>query len=323
MNSQATLVLSTHRPETVLPAQRLMERHDAVILEEPPDHRFSLMLSGELSIDDYLEDLDLEYPEFGQRMSATLCDLYSAGKRLYQVEPFLETLLWVHDLFAEGGGPEDLKAGTDPYRVHAAERDATAALLDYYRISVRGTFEETIDAVKGFARADARRFLLRDRMRADAIVKVLIHPGAYYIEAGHIHYALWRELKRRLPVTYPLTLKFLMADAMREMGYRGHLYGPGDLLTLLYLFHPDRSCAEEDHLAARALIYIKLIAKEEMVDTTDPYPHSRDELECGALVRNLSLEDCRRLFSVIRREPTDIARARFQHYLKKQRIPNH
>ena len=318
MKSKAVVALSNHRPECLDPAVQLMERHDVLILEEPRDHRFQGMLTGELAIDEYLETLDLEYPEFSRRMSEMLRELHGAGKTLYQVEPFLEKLIEIHEMFADGGTPADLKVGSDLHKVYAAERDATAALLQFYGRSVRGTIEETVDAVKRFARADAQRFMLRDRMRADAVVEVLHRPGTVYIEAGQIHYPLWRELKRRLPAGYPLSVKFLMSDAVRELGFRGHLYGPGDLLTLIYLFHPNRSSREEDLLAARALIYNKLIVKEEIAESTDPYPHTRDELETAATVRNLDLEDCRRLFPLVRRASTDTARDMVSHYLKRK-----
>ena len=315
MKSRATLVLANHRPETVLPAKRLMESHDAVILEEPPDDRFQQMLSKELSINSYLDKLDLEYPEFSRRMAKTLLELYDTGKRLYQIEPFLEKLIEIHELFAEGGNPSDLKAGTVLHQVYEAERHATAALLAFYRASLLGTFEETLKTVRSFARADARRFILRDRMRAHEIAARVFCPGAYYIEAGQIHYFLWRELKQSLPADYPLTIKFLMDDAVRDMGLQGHWYGPGDVLTLLYMFHPKRNSREDDLLAARALIYNKLIIKEEFFETTEPYPHTRDELETAATVRNLSLEDCRRLFPVMRRASTDKAREVVRRYL--------
>lgn len=44
--STATLVLANHRPETLPAAQRLLARHDAIILEEPPDPQFLPMLTG-------------------------------------------------------------------------------------------------------------------------------------------------------------------------------------------------------------------------------------------------------------------------------------
>lgn len=318
MKSGATLALANHRPESIGPAKKLMARHDGVILEEPPDDRFRQMLSGDLGIDDYLQSLDIEYPEFGRRMSHTLRELHEAGKKLYQVEPFLEKLLEIHELFADGGSPADLKMGTDSHRVYTAERNATAALLDFYRVSVSGGFSAVLEAVKRFARVDAQRFFLRDRMRADAIAEMLTGRGRFYIEAGPIHYPLWSELKRRLPADYSLALRFLMTRPVREMGYRRHLYGPGDLLTLLYRFHPNRSHRGEDSLAARALVYNKLIAKEEIVETSDPFPHTRDELETDALVRHLSREDCGRLFPVIRRANTDTAREMVRHYIRRK-----
>ncbi|WP_373500618.1 hypothetical protein [Desulfococcus sp.] len=315
MRSRATLVLSNHRPEAVAPAQALMARHDAVILEEPPDPGFQPMLSGRLGIDAYLETLDLEYPEFGRRMSEILRELHRAGKRLYQVEPFLERLIEIHEHFADGGRPADLKPGTDLHQVYAAEREATAALIDFYEVSVQGTFEETVTAVKRFARSDADRFALRERMRAGAIVAALADGGSFYIEAGQMHYPLFRELRHGLPPGHELSVTFLMADAVRGMGFRRHLYGPGDLLTLLYRFHPDRVLPEEDLLAGRALIYSKLIAKEEITATADPYPHTRDELETDAVVRRLDMADCRRLYPVIRRAATATAREMVRHYL--------
>lgn len=139
--------------------------------------------------------------------------------------------------------------------------------------------------------------------------------GTYHIEAGPIHYPLWRELKERLPPDATLTVKFLMADAVRDMGLRGHPYGPGDLLTLLHRFHPDRSSPREDLLAARALIYNKVIAKEEIAEDAEPYPHIRDELMAADTVRGLSLTDCRRLFPLIRRASTATARETVRRYL--------
>jgi len=54
--------------------------------------------------------------------------------------------------------------------------------------------------------------------------------------------------------------------------------GPGDILTLNYAFN---SGLEEDLanlLAARSLIYIKLIQKEEMIPGPSDASHSEDEV---------------------------------------------
>jgi hypothetical protein len=319
MTTRATLVLANHRPETLPAARRLMARHDAIILEEPPDPRFKPMLDGQIAIDTYLEDQDLEYPEFSRRMTDLLRESHHVGKRLYQIEPFIAHLLAIHERFADGQRPADLPAGTAIEQVYQAEREATARLIDFYQVSTSGGFSDTLTAVKRFARADAERFGLRDRMRAEAMVDVLTQPGRIYIEAGQIHFPLWHELRRRLPAGYPLKVHFLMAPAVQSLGYRGHLYGPGDLLTLHYRFRPRRRFAAEDLLAARALVYSKLIAKEEMLPDGDPYPHTRDELEVGAVTARLSLSDCRRLYPLIRKAPTAVAREMVQHYLDGNR----
>jgi hypothetical protein len=68
MTASATLVLANHRPENILLACRLMTAHDTILLEEPPDKRFEPMLDEKFAIDDYLEDQELEYPEFRRQM---------------------------------------------------------------------------------------------------------------------------------------------------------------------------------------------------------------------------------------------------------------
>ena len=317
MIPQATLVLANHRPETVPAALSLMTGYDAVILEEPPDDRFPEMLAGRLDIDAYLATQDLEYPEFSRRMAKGLRQRHLQGTLLYQVEPFIEHLLAIHERFADGQGPADLPVGTTLHQVYLAERAATKALIDFYSASAGGGFTNLLAAVRRFARADAQRFNLRDRLRAAAIPDLLKRPGRTFIEAGQIHFPLWGELRRRLPTGFALRVHFLMADAVRTMGYHRHLYGPGDRLTLLYRFHPNGRFREAERLAAQALIYNKIIIKEEITDVGEPYPHTRDELEVAALTEGLTITDCRRLYPVVRRADTRTAREMVQHYLRR------
>lgn len=103
---------------------------------------------------------------------------------------------------------------------------------------------------------------------------------------------------------YPLHVHFLMAGVVRKLGYRGNLFGPGDLLTLYFRFHPQGRFHAEDLLAARALIYNKLIFKEEISADEGTAPHTRDEMEVNIVANRLSLEDCRRLYPLIRRAST-------------------
>ena len=108
---------------------------------------------------------------------------------------------------------------------------------------------------------------------------------------------------------------FLMADVVRELGCRRHLFGPGDLLTLYYRFHPRGRLHAEDLFAARALIYNKLILKEEIAADADTYPHTRDELAVGIATDQLSLDDCRHLYPPVRRASTADSRKIVKRHL--------
>lgn len=117
MPACATLVLANHRPETLPLAHRLMLAYDTIVLEESVDDRFRAMLEERISIEDYLERQDLEYPEFSRRMAVILRERHRDGARLVQIEPFIDALLAIHEKFADGYGPRDIAEGTDLYHV--------------------------------------------------------------------------------------------------------------------------------------------------------------------------------------------------------------
>jgi len=306
---QVFVGLSLHRPEMIPLISEAMRRSEAIFLEEPPTPGFDQMIRGELSVDDYLLPIDVEYPVFSRDMCSLLRELHAEGKKIYQVEPFIESLLSIHELFADGHKPDDLTENSIHYYVYRAERAATGALLAYYQTVGTGTFEKAIEAIIRFARADAARFRLRDSLRAQALISLVQEYPSSYIESGLIHYQLWRLLRDRLPSHVQVQPLFLADAALKSMGEKGHLYGPGDQLTLLYIFHPTISPPGwEKLLAARSVIYSKILEKQESVEEGGTFPHLRDELACIRAVRQLSIDDCRHLFLLIRRTGTLVAR---------------
>ena len=76
--------------------------------------------------------------------------------------------------------------------------------------------------------------------------------------------------------------------------------GPGDILTLRYALHGGLSENIADLLAARSLIYIKLLQKNELLPGDSDAPHSEDQVSVNRVVDSLSIEDCRALFDRIR-----------------------
>jgi hypothetical protein len=314
--SKITIGLSVHRPEMLPIIAEWMRRHDTILLEEPPAEDFESMLEGQITVNDYIQQIDVEYPAFSRQMYLLLRKLKAEGKKILQVEPYLEALVGIHELFAEGHRPQELPKNSLQYPVYLAERNATGALLAYYQTAVNGTFENTVDAVKTFARQDAARFRLRDSLRAQAIELLAKAHSSVYIEAGAIHYPLWRLLRNQLPPQVQVKSLFLAESALKKIGEKGHLYGPGDQLTLRYIFHPNLvDTSQEKILAARSIIYSKIVEKEEFTDDVGTFPHLRDELACIRTTKRLSLEDCRRLFPHIRRAKSSDARRLVADYV--------
>lgn len=309
---------SIHRPEMVAKTAELMERHEAIFLEEPPAPDFEKMLTGAVSVADYLMPQDLEYPAFSRQMCDLERQLHAAGKQLIQAEPFYEVLLSIHDFFARGNTPDDLKTGTLPYYVFLSERQATGALLNFYKKAASGSFGSVVEAVRQFAKADAARFRLRDSLRAQEIARQADPYASIYVEAGIIHFFLWRKLRTLLSHSYRVKPVFLDRLVTKNAGPRQHLYSPGDQLTLFYIFHPRKEDIElETLLAARSIIYSKIIHKEENTEKGDAFFHITDEMACIRMVKNLSINDCRRLYGLIKQVRTVEARRIIENFCLK------
>ena len=73
----------------------------------------------------------------------------------------------------------------------------------------------------------------------------------------------------------------------------------------------------EELLAARSIIYSKIIEKEELTDHLITFPHLRNELACIRTTKQLSVDDCRRLFPLVRRTKSSDARQIVAEYLAR------
>jgi hypothetical protein len=171
---------------------------------------------------------------------------------------------------------------------------------------------------------DAARFRLRDSLRAQELNLNVGKYSSSYIEAGVIHYPLWRLLRKQMLQPDNVQVKHLADEALTTIGEKGHLYGPGDQLTLLYIFHPNLAeTRREALLAARSIIYSKISEKEELTDDLDGFPHLRDELACIRTIQQLDLDDCRRIFPLVRRAKTSDARQLVARHLSASTPRSH
>ena len=308
MTNLLSLVYGNHRQETLVHAAEEMARHDIIILEEPSHPNFTEMLSGDLAIEGFMLELDLEYPAFSQQQYILLRQLFEEGKTILQIEPFIEHLLEIHDFFADEHAPEDLPRPSLLFDVYCREKEATATLIDYYKCVRTDDFPSIISTIKRFAEADAARFRLRDELRAKEIVSTLPHNRSVFVEAGPMHVLLHDFIVQLLPSAWQLETIFSEELLLRRQGVKAKLFSPGDELTVAFLRHTPLSDEQFDLLAARSLIYAKIVTKEEMTEDQTLFAHARDEHEVITMVNSFSINECERLFFQLREHNTTAAR---------------
>lgn len=313
-----TLGFSSHRIEALPSAYQEMAAHQAIVLEEPPSSTLAAMLAGDLPVETYIQEQVSEFPEFSQRQALILQEMHRAGKQILQIEPFLERLLQIHELFAQHRTPAEVTAIPELRAVYEAEKEASGALLNFYNQSFNSTFVQVVEAVKNFARADAARFRQRDELRAQALACLVGRFDSIYVEAGYIHLALPGALRRRLRGRGKVRPVFLLAPVVRPVLGTPRVLGPGDRLTLFYLFHHAPRPDQENLLAARSLIYVKLLCKEEIILQGSPTPHTDNEIQASLLVNRLSFQACERLYALIRFADPPQALAQVQNYLRSE-----
>ena len=295
-----TIGFSSHRAEIIPFARQIMEQHQIIVLEEPPHPNFADMLNGNLSIADYLMEVDIEFPEFDRLMCKEARRLHQKGKKLLQIEPYLERLLNIHEYFAQGMAPEDVLDMADLNAVYLAEKLATGALINFYARSMEKDFKQVIESVKAFATADAQRSNLRSALRSVAIGELDI-TKKIYVESGYIHYPLYRYLLQDFRGNQNIRAVYLLQPIFRKLGCKRRNMGPGDILTLYYAMNLPIKEALANLLAARSLIYTQLIETQEMLpDQSNRTPHTWDEARVNRLVDRLGFEDCKTIYSEIR-----------------------
>ena len=297
MERLITLGFSPHRIETLSLAEKLMKEHDIIILEEPYNKLFFSFLENKIPLETYIESNDFWFPNFVKSASLILKNLYNQGKRIFQIEPYLERVILIQNKLAEGQTPEKILQDPELKEVYYMENKAIGKLLDYYKTSLENDFSKIIKAVKIFSKADAERFRLRDKLRAKAILKILPERGKVYVEAGTIHIYLKKLLHIYLGKKWKIRHKFLLENYFKPLTGKSWIFPPGELLTLRHILKRKEDPYIEDLLAARSLIYIKIIPKEEIIPTPeDPFPHATREISAINMVNKLSFEDCKILY---------------------------
>ncbi len=261
------IVFSSHRVENLPFIEREFQKADVIVLEEPKNDLFYDVLENKISVEEYVKNVNTQFPLYTSELVKMLRKF--SDREIYQIEPYLEEV-------------EKLRyTNTGDERVREMERKVNLAYIDYTESFIKSDFDEIVQKVIDFAKADAERFIMRDRMRAEAI-----DFDNAVVEAGLMHTKL---------------AEFLDADTVlvpeliaRELNTE-YLDPPGNVLTKAFIYGED---ADFSLLAARSLVFVTLVEKKEMLpDSVDRYPHFVHEQKLVRFVNRLDYERCRKIFT--------------------------
>jgi len=288
-----TILYTKHRIEMLKFFEKYAEDADVVVLEEPENPMLINYLRGEIDEGTYLNSIDTEFPKYVSAQLKLLRELHGRGKRVVQVEPYMEEVIRMYKLIEEGRLFEELERRPSLRIVYTMERQVSQPLIRYYRAVALGNFDRAVYWTIEFAKRDAQRILLRDEMRARKLAELIDGSSRVLVEAGYIHIPLKEELEKLFGEVNVISA---VEEAAREIGV-WHVLHPGDILTIAFLEGRRLNCRELRLLAARALAYVALITKEEMAPEPDnPYPHLLDEQRVLAKVYRMSYDECRSVF---------------------------
>ncbi len=287
------VLFTSHRVEMLPHFEEEAKKRDVIIIEEPKDDKFQRMLNGEISIDSYVRSIDTSFPIYSKHQCEVLRRLHGMGKRIHQVDPYLEIIEMIRDA-VERGEFDNLPKDENIELVRNTEKEANLAWLDYQEAFLHKDFDELVEATVKFTKADAERFKVRDRMRAEEIARLLEDvEGDVLVEAGQIHLLLPKYLEE---LGFKVSTLNLPETIARKLGIE--LYpNPGNELTKMFMLEEEVDDETARLMAARGIIYISIISKDEMLPSDEnPYPHLVEENKVAKAVSKLSYEGCRRLF---------------------------
>ncbi|WP_202319511.1 hypothetical protein [Archaeoglobus neptunius] len=260
------VILTTSRVENLIFIKKEFEKANVIILEEPRNDLFHEVVEGKIDVDFYVRKIGTQFPVYTARKIEMLRNM--RGKEILQIEPYLEEVEKIRNFSTGDEGVREMER-----KVNKAHAEYTESFMI--------DFDEIVEKYLNFARADAERILMRDRMRAEAIKPA----DDLVVEAGIRHIKL-AELLDAEAVFIPGYIAGELGMEYRET--------PVDALMRALICEED---CDYSLLAARSLIFITLVEKREMVpDFEGDYPHFVHEQKLARFVSKLDYERCKKFF---------------------------
>ncbi len=288
------ITYTSHRVELLPLLRRELEGYKCFVLEEPETEELKRLLSGEMTGKEYAMWMDTPFPVYTEKLAELLLELKERNVKILAVEPYLQVIEGIHRAVDEGRYEEYVKDKI-VRKVLEVERKATKALLEYQEAFMSKDFDLVVEKTLEFARADAERFVLRDRIRAERICEIsqkIPETPDFAVEAGQIHFLLEKYLENCMP-----TRSVNLVEIASKMAGIKYVKNPGNELTEHFIREIEgmESDADCELLAAQALVYITIVSKEEMLPSEScRFPHIIDEVRAARIARSLTYRGCRK-----------------------------
>lgn len=315
-----TICFAPHWVELLNEMKEFIKQSDVIILEEPSNDFFEVMLRGVISIDEYIQLLSEEtfslkpaFPLYTSRLCFILKSMYMRGKMIYQIEPYLEIVEKIYRFIDEhekqGMEPNQILSEIKKLQefniVYNHEHITYKLLLEYYNSWSKG-FDEAVNALIKYSKADAQRLKLRSKMRATKIIETLKNIDTekmnIFIEAGNIHLPLYHYLSEHFGsnnVRSVYLLNSIVKSFNKEIQC---LIRPNDALTFMHIFNINDDTLERT-LAAKSIIRLIMINENEVLPSKNqPFPKTEEETVIAQLISSLNYEECKNLYYKLRRK---------------------
>jgi hypothetical protein len=290
-------LFGSHKPSYLEKLKELTERKppNFIILEEEKDEHFPKMLKGEITVPQYMRNIENSgrlYPntEFSRRKYELLKELSREGVKVEQFEPKLDEATSIK------------------------EKEASTTILFMESFARARNFEDAVSCGIIFAKRYGDVIKVKDESRASGIAEKIKSGewrGDILIEAGSVHTNVKNILIEGFKGNKEISITSLYAQSkyVEEVFGKGtqEIYDPSHELRRAYAYGKKPDEERERLLAARFVVHHQM-DKEGAPD--------RVEYEATRMINQLSYEECKQLFNKINQMNSEEAFKVVEDYLK-------
>jgi len=273
------VALTPPRPESIQDLEEIVNKYNVrtIIFELPEPSLIDKFLRGEVTVDDVLLDLELEYPIFTRELLLLAKRLHDKGIKVLFIDPYQEIATRIKVKLFLRKGLEELDKDLTARYIAMLELNLGKIFQEYYKAYSRRDFDKLLEATLRYAKFDAERTRFRTELRIrklQEIVENLDKP--ILIHTHFINKLLPRELERRLGK--PIKVVDLYEEQLKKIGKR--IEHPGRRLTQAYLLHDETNIEKLKILAAKTIILVSQYPPAELIPTPENrYPMLKKDIE--------------------------------------------